>query len=229
MTSPRSKFIFSMAFLFVIAFLGYFLGGSKANPKEANPHAVMMELTDLDSIQLLPPEQRKIYLKPEQFIVEPVQNPLQTTSRGRRLGDPISDRKIEDLIEKNIRIVSVRQGENLSKIALRELGDSSRYVDLMRWNNIRDPKSIKIGQLLEVRLGSDTLGANFTNSDVIVLEEAVSVKPNSYVVQSGDVLSKISQKFYGTSKKINILMKANNLKNADSIRVGQKLIIPIVD
>jgi len=229
MTSPRSKFIFSMAFLFVIAFLGYFFGGSKANPKEANPNAVMMELTDLDSIQLLPPEQRKVYLKPEQFIVEPVQNPLETISGGRRLGDSISDRKIEDLIEKNIRIVSVRQGENLSKIALRELGDSSRYVDLMRWNNIRDPKSIKIGQLLEVRLDSNTLGANFTESDVIVLEEAVLLSPNFYVVQSGDVLSKISQKFYGTSKKVNILMQANNLKNADSIRVGQKLVIPVVD
>ena len=227
MSSPRSKFIFSMTFLFVIAFLGYFFGGAKANPKEANPNAVMIELTDLDSIHLLPPEQRKVYLKPEQFVAEPVKHPLSESSGGRKPGEPISNRNIEELIQKNIRTVRVTQGENLSQIALRELGDSSRYVDLMRWNNIRDPKSIKIGQLLEIRLSAEV--SEFSDVNVTSLEEAAFEGPSFYVVQSGDVLSKISQNFYGTSKKVDVLMQANNLKNADSIRVGQKLIIPTVD
>jgi len=45
-------------------------------------------------------------------------------------------------------------------------------------------------------------------------------------VESGDFLGAISQKFYGTSKKVDVILKANNLKNANSISVGQTLIIP---
>lgn len=55
-----------------------------------------------------------------------------------------------------------------------------------------------------------------------------SVKTGStYVVKSGDSLSKIAAKAYGTGSKKNIekIKKANGLKS-DVIRVGQKLKIP---
>lgn len=50
----------------------------------------------------------------------------------------------------------------------------------------------------------------------------------TYVVQKGDTLQKISQKFYGTTKKYLYLYENNRdvLKSKDSLRVGQKLVIP---
>ncbi len=45
----------------------------------------------------------------------------------------------------------------------------------------------------------------------------------SYVVQSGDTLTKIATRFNVT---VDALVKANQLKNANAIRVGQTLIIP---
>lgn len=48
---------------------------------------------------------------------------------------------------------------------------------------------------------------------------------NTYVVQKGDTLQKISQKTYGTTKKWPAIMKANGMKD-DKIRVGQKLVLP---
>jgi nucleoid-associated protein YgaU len=61
------------------------------------------------------------------------------------------------------------------------------------------------------------------------------VKPEIYVVQAGDNLAKIAQKFYGTekgNKTINVkrIFDANRklLKSADDISVGQKLIIPLL-
>jgi nucleoid-associated protein YgaU len=52
--------------------------------------------------------------------------------------------------------------------------------------------------------------------------------PKSYVVQSGDTLSKISEKFYGTANRWNDIYEANRdtLSSARSLRVGQELLIP---
>ncbi|MDP2921899.1 MAG: LysM peptidoglycan-binding domain-containing protein [Candidatus Omnitrophota bacterium] len=49
-----------------------------------------------------------------------------------------------------------------------------------------------------------------------------------YVVEKGDTLQTISEKFYGTTKKWTVLYEANKhiLKSPDRIRPGQKLVIP---
>ena len=61
------------------------------------------------------------------------------------------------------------------------------------------------------------------------------VKPEIYVIQAGDNLAKIAQKFYGTergNKTLNVkrIFEANHrlLKSPDDISVGQKLIIPLL-
>jgi nucleoid-associated protein YgaU len=48
----------------------------------------------------------------------------------------------------------------------------------------------------------------------------------SYTVQPGDNLSKISRHFYGDANKYPVIAKANNLEDPDKIKVGQKLVIP---
>ena len=50
----------------------------------------------------------------------------------------------------------------------------------------------------------------------------------TYVVQSGDTLSKISQKFYGSASQFMKIFEANRDKLSDpnKIQVGQKLTIP---
>ncbi len=48
----------------------------------------------------------------------------------------------------------------------------------------------------------------------------------TYVVQPGDNLSKISKQFYGDANKYNAIVKANQLENPDKIKPGQKLVIP---
>lgn len=53
--------------------------------------------------------------------------------------------------------------------------------------------------------------------------------PESYTVKSGDTLAGIIVRFYGTYdvSKIEKIKQANNMANADSIRIGQTLIIPM--
>lgn len=63
-------------------------------------------------------------------------------------------------------------------------------------------------------------------SEVAPAPEAVSGQ--SYTVQTGDTLQKISQKFYGTTRKWKRITNANRgvLRNSDRVYPGQKLVIP---
>ena len=48
----------------------------------------------------------------------------------------------------------------------------------------------------------------------------------TYTVQPGDNLSKISKRFYGDPNKYPQIVKANDLEDPDKIKVGQQLLIP---
>jgi nucleoid-associated protein YgaU len=48
----------------------------------------------------------------------------------------------------------------------------------------------------------------------------------TYTVQPGDNLSKISKHFYGDANKYPTILKANQLEDPDKIKVGQQLVIP---
>ena len=56
--------------------------------------------------------------------------------------------------------------------------------------------------------------------------EIASGGVRTYVVKSGDTLSKISKEFYGDANKYMEIANANNISNPDKIDVGQELKIP---
>ena len=60
------------------------------------------------------------------------------------------------------------------------------------------------------------------------LKHNITVVPGTqtYTVQAGDNLSKISKYFYGNANKYIDIAKANGLADPDKIRVGQRLTIP---
>ena len=60
------------------------------------------------------------------------------------------------------------------------------------------------------------------------LKHDIEVRPGNqtYTVQPGDTLSKISKRFYGDPNKYPQIAKANNLENPDQIKAGQQLLIP---
>lgn len=56
--------------------------------------------------------------------------------------------------------------------------------------------------------------------------EIASAGVKTYVVKSGDTLSKIAKEFYGDANKYMDIANANNISNPDKINVGQELKIP---
>lgn len=70
----------------------------------------------------------------------------------------------------------------------------------------------------------------FIPADKTAGQEADTIpQEKEYIVQSGDSLEDISMRFYGCydNAKLKAIQERNNLKDLNSINIGQKLIIPI--
>jgi nucleoid-associated protein YgaU len=68
-----------------------------------------------------------------------------------------------------------------------------------------------------------------TTADLTKFEQAQPIKTQRFhIVQKGDMLSTISQKYYGTVKKVDKIYEANRniLKDRNSLKPGMKLVIP---
>ena len=115
---------------------------------------------------------------------------------------------------------TVVQGDNLSTIA-RRFGVS--VAEIMMLNQISDPNRIRVGQQLKLP-GNVDLAQPRTAAPRQETRPATATVPGErYVVQVGDSLSVIAQR-YGTTQQA--LMRANNISNPDRIQVGQELVIP---
>lgn len=62
-------------------------------------------------------------------------------------------------------------------------------------------------------------------TETAISQNVVSI-PESYTVQKGDTLLKISRKIYGRDDKINEICSLNEIKDINHILVGQKLLLP---
>lgn len=118
-------------------------------------------------------------------------------------------------------VYKVRSGDVLGSIAIRH---GVRVTDLKKWNRLRG-NTIHVGQRLNIWLrGSKPSSSSATTMMASAKSTSPAPIPDSkiYVVQPGDTLWHISQKFEGLSvEKIKSLNNLNNTK----LQPGQKLII----
>ena len=111
----------------------------------------------------------------------------------------------EDKTE-NKKIHIVKSGETLSSIS--KLYSINKDF-IIKLNNLKDQNYIFIGQNLII---SESYKNNLQQSD----------GKNYHIVQIGENLTEISNKY---NLKIGYLLKINNLKNPDSIKVGEKIFL----
>ena len=70
-----------------------------------------------------------------------------------------------------------------------------------------------------------TITANGTTLKVPETKREVKSTPNEYVVKKGDTLWGIAKKVTGEGSNYKAIAKKNNIKNPDSLKVGQRLVI----
>lgn len=85
----------------------------------------------------------------------------------------------------------------------------------------------------QVKPAKEKARLTFIPADKSVSENSsnptTSTVPESYTVKSGDTIAGIIVRFYGTYdvSKIEKIRQANQMKNANNIKIGQTLIIPM--
>ena len=110
----------------------------------------------------------------------------------------------------------VVSGDNISTIA-KKFGVKSS--DIIRVNNLQNPDKLKVGQQLKIPSKGEVITKSTTN---IAVEHTLS-PDGTYTVVSGDSLSSIAKRF---GVKTSDIIRANDMQNPDSLRIGQKLHIP---
>lgn len=105
---------------------------------------------------------------------------------------------VKEYIDTETTEYQVLAGDTLSSIANKF---NTTVEELVSINNIINPNLILVGQILKLRR-----------------DDLSQVENNTYVVQQGDTLSKIAQK-YGTTYQE--LARINNISNPNYIQVGQ--------
>lgn len=107
-------------------------------------------------------------------------------------------------------------GDTLAAIAQRYYGSREKVARLQKANEGQSDASLKPGDRLWVQVAATTV------------DGPVDQVGTFYLVKKGDVLSGISQKFYGTAKKWQKILDANKdiLSSPDRLQPGMKLRIP---
>lgn len=119
---------------------------------------------------------------------------------------------------------TIKQGDNLWRIAETEYGSGYNYVDIAQANKIANPDLILSGQVVllpKVAAKTPTKGE---------IGEAttgqVTFQADKFTVKQGDYLWKIALEAYGDGYGWTKIAKANNLDNPDLIFPDTKLSIP---
>jgi nucleoid-associated protein YgaU len=129
----------------------------------------------------------------------------------------------------------VKKGDSLSTIAQQFYGSAKDWKRIANANPLVDPNSMKVGAKLRIPAKAD--------GGTTAVASAETTKPTttagtaggssggsqSHTVASGDTLSSISTKYYGSGKHWNKIYASNkSLIGTDpgNLKVGQKLTIP---
>ena len=143
-------------------------------------------------------------------------DPVKQEARIHEMKAPqVESQKIE--IISPIKDIQVEKAPSLGKeISIASLDEKN----LMKTEPSRDKKKMKKKESPEV--------AQASSSEKKTLKKSSGITPFYHVVASGDTLSTISQKYYGTQRLWQSLLTANHgiIKNAQALKCGQKLEIP---
>ena len=120
---------------------------------------------------------------------------------------------------------TIRSGDSFQSIARARFGRSSLWTVVARANPTVDPNRIRAGMVIRLPLDPGNIQGIPEDETIAAESESPTIE---YTVQSGDTLSEIAAKFYGSPRFTDFLFEANRdrLRSPAAIRLGQTLLIP---
>lgn len=177
---------------------------------------------------------------------EDVQRGINISSHPVEKGLDITDNvKREPVVIKlSGEIVGAKAAANLSKIT--KWHQKGKYVNYVGRNvlnnavittfNTSHPNTIYGGcsfdmELTEIRIAQSPVASKKGKktkggTKQVTAKSKAKANASAYTVKKGDTIWAIAKKYYGSGSSYTKIVEANNLKNANAIKVGQKLTIP---
>jgi LysM repeat protein len=129
------------------------------------------------------------------------------------------------------RIARVREKDNLTKLAARELSNGDRWQEIAKLNELKEPYHVQVGQLLYLPEGAANNAKGSTQDQPKPINAGGSgtsnkTIPRTYKVIAGDTPGEISQKVYGSSTHWKQLLAANGIKKPEDLKLGAVLRVP---
>jgi len=142
---------------------------------------------------------------------------------------PISKTSSGGVVAPEFQDYTVQPGETFASIALKFFGSRSKADIIASANPLMDPKRIRAGRVIRIpRDPNNIQGRPTAKSPTPRNETAAPQGARTHTVEKGDTLTGISQEYYGTIKRIDLILNANRnvLNKAEDLRPGQVLQIP---
>ncbi len=153
---------------------------------------------------------------------------LASKDRPEPKSDVIDEDQVEPVDvpeeEPEFRFVKVKNRDNFSRIAKRELGDANLYPILVRANPELQPRNLQLGQQVKIPLAPKN-GMRLVKPEVRGERPA---KPQQHRVLRNETLSGIARAHYGRAsdwKKI-FVANRNQLRRPESLREGMVIRMP---
>jgi nucleoid-associated protein YgaU len=117
----------------------------------------------------------------------------------------------------------VQAGDSFESIAKKRYGASSMHTVIARANPFIDPRRLRPGRVILIPLDPQNIQGKASPS-----ADASREGWKTHTIVSGDTLSQISSKYYGTSVHSKRIYEANTdrLKNQNDLKLGMELLIP---
>lgn len=152
-------------------------------------------------------------------------------SRGRSNVN-ITDKQAElDVLWQNFKVAASSETTPKTQFALGFVsGVIATIIVATVFNFIIGSMSLNEMNFRHSSKDADNVKFTFVPADKEPVQEVEQVSQDKeYVVQSGDSLEDISMRFYGRfdEAKLKAIQEKNNLPDMNSIKIGQKLIIPM--
>lgn len=225
MDDRSSKIYFGLCML-VLIWIGVYWAWEPGQSDKPKISIAPIQTTSQDDPEVDPPSQ-PVQQQPD---TDPVEQ-----SEPEILRPPIQSDELPQantgprLIAPEFSTHTVAEGEILQTIAETYYGNSNMWNVISQANPRVDPLKLRAGMTLRIPKDPNNIqGVISTANDQA---EDTTEPIVDYIVQSGDSLSLIAQRFYGSSKHARFIYESNRdiLRSMDDISIGQTLKLPPLD
>ena len=119
------------------------------------------------------------------------------------------------------RTYTIKAGDTLYVVAKKELGSATRWKEIEKLNGVSSSE-LRVGQVIKLPAAASTA------TPAVDPTAPPSVGGKTHTVAKGEMLGDISKQYYGTTKNWKKIVDANPGISPESLKVGQKLVIPDV-